>query len=140
MLKFDELEIGDEIAVDIKREITQDRIDKWAEVSVDFNPLHVDKEFGKKSRFGSTISHGTLTITYLMEMLTSWMGKGWLYGGRLLNVKFIAPVLPGDTVHPAGKILNKRIEKDRKVIECELWLENQDGKKVITSKAIGEAE
>lgn len=140
MLKFDELEIGDEIAVDIKREITQDRIDKWAEVSVDFNPLHVDKEFGKKSRFGSTISHGTLTITYLMEMLTSWMGKGWLYGGQLLDVKFIAPVLPGDTVHPAGKILNKRIEKDRKVIECELWLENQDGKKVITSKAIGEAE
>ena len=140
MLKFDELEIGDEIAVDIKREITQDRIDKWAEVSVDFNPLHVDKEFGKKSRFGSTISHGTLTITYLMEMLTRWMGKGWLNGGQLLDVKFVAPVLPGDTVHPAGKILNKRIEKDRKVIECEIWLENQDGKKVITSKAIGEAE
>jgi len=140
MLKFDELEIGDEIAVNIKRKITQDRIDKWAEVSVDFNPLHVDKEFGKKSRFESTISHGTLTITYLMEMLTWWMGKGWLYGGQLLDVKFVAPVLPGDTVHPTGKILNKRIEKDRKVIECEIWLENQDGKKVITSKAVGEAE
>ena len=140
MLKFDELEIGDEIGVDIKREITQDRIDKWAEVSIDFNPLHVDKEFGKKSRFGTTISHGTLTITYLMEMLTRWMGKGWLYGGQLLDVKFVAPILPGDTVHPAGKILNKRIEKDRKVIECDVWLENQDGKKVITSKAIGEVE
>ena len=138
MLKFDELEIGDEIRVDIKREITQDRIDKWAEVSVDFNPLHVDREFGKKSRFGTTISHGTLTITYLMEMLTSWMGKGWLYGGQLLDVKFVAPVLPGDTVHTAGKVINKQTQDDNTLIECEVWLLKEDGTKVITGQAVFE--
>lgn len=140
MTKFDQIKIGDEVDLNIQRGITQEKINKWAEVSVDFNPLHVDPEFAKTSQFGSTISHGTLTITYLMEMLTRWMGKGWLKGGQLLGVRFVAPVRPGDSVRPKGKVVDKREEKGKKLVECEIWLENQDGTKLITGKAIGEAE
>jgi len=139
MLEYDRVSIGTEIAVDIEREISQQKINKWAEVSVDFNPLHVDIEYGNQSRFGSTICHGTLTITYILEMLTLWMGKGWVNGGRLSGVRFRAPVLPGDTVKPGGKVVEKRTEKEKKLVECEVWLENQDCVKVITGNAIGEA-
>lgn len=140
MLKYDEIKIGDQIKLDIERVIGQDKIDKWAEVSVDFNPLHVDQEFGKKSRFGITICHGSLTITFLMEMLTRWMGNGWLSGGQLKDLRFVAPVLSGDIVRPKGKVTDKREDGKRKLIECEIWLEKQDGTKVITGKSIGEAE
>ncbi len=140
MLRFDEIRIGDDIPVDIQRLITQEKINKWAEVSIDFNPVHVDPAFGKTSQFGSTICHGTLTITFLMEMLTRWMGRGWLGGGQLLGVRFMAPVRPGDTVRPKGKVINKREEKGKRLVECDIWLENQEGIKVITGRAIGEAE
>ncbi len=140
MLRFQDLNIGDRIPTDTKQLVAQEKINKWAEVSVDFNPLHIDLEFGKTSRFGSTICHGTLTITYIMAMLTLWMGKGWLNGGQLLGVKFTAPVRPGDTVRPGGKVVDKRMEKDKKLVECEVWLENQDGAQVITGRAIGEVE
>ncbi len=138
MLRFDEIRIGSDIPVNMQRLVTQEKINKWAEVSVDFNPIHVDPEFAEKSQFGSTICHGTLTITFLMEMLTRWMGKGWLSGGQLLGVRFMAPVRPGDTVQPKGKVVNKREEKGKKLVECDIWLENQDGVKVIMGKAVAE--
>ena len=139
MQEFDRVKIGDRIGVDMVREISQQMINRWAEISVDFNPLHVDREYGKSSRFGSTICHGTLTITYILEMLTLWMGKGWLEGGQLSNVRFKAPVFPGDTLRPKGSVVNKFTENDKKYIECDVWLENQDGVKVITGRARGEA-
>lgn len=140
MLPFKEIHIGDDLDIDIRQSITQEMIDRWAQVSVDFNPLHIDPAYGKTSKFGSTICHGTLTITFIMEMLTLWMGKGWLSGGQLLGVRFVAPVRPFDTVRPGGKVVGKRIENDRKLVDCEVWLENQDGVKVITGRATGEVE
>lgn len=140
MVEFDKVKVGDEIPVSINQGISQEKINKWAEVSVDFNPLHVNPEFGRASRFQSTISHGTLTITCLMAMLTQWIGKSWLNGGQLQGVRFVAPVLPGDTIRPRGKVADKRIEGDKKVIEWDVWVENQRGDKVITGKAIGEGE
>lgn len=140
MLKFDNIKIGDEIPTEIRRLITQEKINKWAELSVDFNPLHVDPIAGEKSQFRSTICHGTLTITFIMEMLAHWMGRGWLCGGQLLGVRYTAPVRPGDIVEPQGKVVDKREEKKKKLIECDIWLKNQNAVKVIIGKAIGEAE
>lgn len=139
MVKFDDIKVGDEIPADIRRTINQDMIDKFAEVSVDFNPLHVDPEFGKTTPFGTTISHGSLTITFIMQMMAEWLGDGFLRGGQMIGMKFIAPVKSGDTVSPHGKVVDKRVEGDKKLIECDVWLENQDGTQTIVGKAIGQA-
>ena len=137
MIKSDDIKVGDDIPVDIHRLITQEMIDKWAEVSVDFNPLHVDPEYAKTTPFGTTISHGSLTITFIMQMMTEWLEEGWLRGGQLNRMKFIAPVKSGDTVSPRGRITDKRTEEAKKLVECEVWLEKQDGVQTIVGKAIG---
>jgi len=38
--------------------VTQDDINQYADVSGDFNPIHIDQEFAAGSRFGQTIAHG----------------------------------------------------------------------------------
>ena len=40
--------------------ITQDMITKYAEVTGDYNPIHVDEEYAKKTKFGKCIAHGML--------------------------------------------------------------------------------
>lgn len=140
MAKFADIKVGDEIPVDIRRSITREAVNKWAEVSVDFNPLHVDPEYGKTTPFGGNISHGTLTITFITEMMTRWLGNGWLAGGQLKEMKFVAPVKLGDTVRPRGKVTAKREEAGRKLVECEVWLETQAGTQTIVGKAVGQAE
>jgi acyl dehydratase len=139
-VRFDDINVGDEIPIQIERTITQGMISRWAEVSVDFNPLHVDPEFGKTTPFGSAIAHGHLSITYILEMLTRWLGEEWLGGGQLKQMRFVSPVKPGDSVMPGGKVVDKRLEGERKVIECDVWLENQDGTQTIVGKAIATLE
>ena len=134
-VKFGNIDIGDEIPVKIERIVTQDMINRWAEVSDDFNPLHVDLEFARTTRFGSTIAHGTLTTSYILELLTRWLGDRWLRGGQLKGMRLIAPVKPGDTVMPRGKVVDKRVEGGKRVIECDVWLENQNGTQAIVGKA-----
>lgn len=137
---FDQMEIGYEIPVVVRREVTQARIDRWAEISVDFNPLHVDPDFARGTPFGSTISHGTLTITFIMEMLTRWLGDGWTKGGKLLGMKFVAPVTSGETVKAAGRVTGKRVQGKTQIVECEVWLEKEDGTRAIIGRAESQLE
>jgi len=54
--------IGEALPPLMKR-VTQEMINRWAEVSGDFNPLHVDPDFGKTIFFGTNIAHGPLTLS-----------------------------------------------------------------------------
>lgn len=126
------------IPVTVSQIISQEMLDRWAAVSVDYNPLHVDPDFAKDSQFGSTIAHATLTITYILEMLTRWLGNGWLRGGKLGGIKFIAPVLPGDTITAGGKVISKKVQNGKAILECEVWLQKQDGSKAIIGQANAE--
>ena len=47
------------------REMTQERVDKFADVTEDHNYIHVDVERAKASQFGGTIAHGYLTVSLL---------------------------------------------------------------------------
>ncbi len=135
-MNFDAIAIGDPIP-SIEKHITQDMINRWAEVSTDFNPLHVDPEFAKKTRFGGTIAHGHIALSFLCEMLHGWLGKGWLSGGRLLEVKFVAPIRPGYTVAAKGTVVEKRSEAGGNVVKGEIFIENQDGEKCVVGYAEG---
>jgi acyl dehydratase len=55
--------IGEEIGVSDWREVTQDEIDKFAEVTGDDQWIHVDPERAKDTPFGGTIAHGFFTLS-----------------------------------------------------------------------------
>ena len=93
---------GSELGVSGWIEITQDRIDKFADVTEDHQFIHVDPERAKKTPFGSTIAHGYLTLSLLAGMAGDVMPgiegtkMGVNYG--LNKVRFMAPVKSGKRV------------------------------------------
>jgi 3-hydroxybutyryl-CoA dehydratase len=123
------LEPGAELAPVVK-EITQEKINRYALASGDGNPLHTDPEFAAKTMFGGTIAHGMLILAYLSEMMTAAFGRAWLSGGRL-KVRFKAPARPGDTVSAVGRVV--RAEGGRTV--CEVECRNQEGTVLVGGEA-----
>jgi len=121
----------------LSKAITQNRINKWADAVGDYNPVHVDPEYAKKTKFKKTIAHGPLIISYISEMMGAWLGDSWVEGGKLLDIRFKAPVKSGDQITIEGFVKDKRIEKDRIFVECEVFITNQEGIKVLEGKAIG---
>ena len=75
----------------IEKVVTQLMINQYAEASGDFNPIHVNEEYAKKSRFGSTIAHGMMIAASISELMTMIFNQAWLNGGRL-KIRFRAPV------------------------------------------------
>jgi 3-hydroxybutyryl-CoA dehydratase len=69
----------------------------FAELSGDFNPVHVDEEFAKTTMFKGRIAHGMLSAAYISTALgTRLPGPGCVYVSQ--SLKFKAPVRIGDTV------------------------------------------
>lgn len=79
-------------------EITQRTIDDYADLSGDYNPLHVDPEVAGASEFGGTIAHGPIAFQPLFRSLTTGLSEQALPTGTTISVTYRAPVRPGDTV------------------------------------------
>jgi acyl dehydratase len=91
--------VGREVAVSDWLEVTQERIDRFAEATGDSQWIHVDPErAARESPFGGTVAHGFLTLSLLVEMAKQAVSVG---GVRLVvnygldRVRFVAPVPSG---------------------------------------------
>ncbi|TAK36575.1 MAG: acyl dehydratase [Chloroflexota bacterium] len=132
-LTYDQLNVGDEIPMVVKN-VTQEKINRYADASGDHNPLHIDPEFAKTTTYSGTIAHGMLSVAYISEMMTQTFGRAWLAGGKL-EINFLLPVRPGDTVMAKGKIAEKTAEDGQQSVRCDVWVENSKGDKVIVGWA-----
>jgi 3-hydroxybutyryl-CoA dehydratase len=134
-LDFAKIEVGSELP-SITKEITQEKINRYADASGDYNPIHIDPKFAENTMFKGTIGHGMMTLAYLSEMMTGCLGEGWICEGNL-EVTFLGPTRPGKSYTAKGKVTDKREEGGRKLVECEVWCEDTEGNKVVAGKAIG---
>ena len=123
------------------RRITQQGIQRYAEASGDFNPIHVDEEYARKTIFGGTIAHGMLVLAYLSEMMAAAFGHDWLAGGRL-KVRFRAPARPGDTLTARAEPRRARLPdgqarqvSDDRVFEYGIECCNQRGEALVSGTA-----
>jgi acyl dehydratase len=78
--------------------VTQRTIDVYAELSGDYNPLHVDPDAAAASEFGGTIAHGPIAFQTLFRTLTDGLSAAALPSGTTVSVTYRAPVRPGDRV------------------------------------------
>lgn len=124
------LSVGHEIPP-LVRELTQDKVDRYAEASGDRNPLHVDPQFAVETQFGGTIAHGMLVLAYVSEMLTAAFGEGWVSSGKL-KARFRAPARPGDTLRITGRI----VRREGPLTGIEVRCANQEGDVLV----LGDAE
>ena len=92
------------------KQVSDADIVKFAEVSGDNNPVHLDEEFARTTRFGGRIAHGMLSAGHISAVLANQLpGPGTIYLGQTLAFK--APVKPGDVVVTTVEV--KSIDKRR---------------------------
>jgi len=122
--------IGD--SAEITKTIEQSDIDAFARVTGDHNPVHVDEEFAKTTRFGRRIAHGMLTASLISAVLANKLpGEGSVYLGQTLQ--FVAPVFSGDEV--TARVTVKEIREDKPVVKLETICLNQRDEVVIRGEA-----
>jgi acyl dehydratase len=127
-LYWEDWEIGTEFESPA-RTVTEADIVLFAGLSGDYNPLHINEEYCKKTIFGSRIAHGPLVYAIAAGLLFQLH----LYDDTLIaflgfeDLRFTKPVKPGDTIHARIKVLEKRetSRPDRGVMKRQLQVLNQ---------------
>ena len=122
--------------------INQDRIDKFADVTEDWQFIHCDPEAAKATPFGTTIAHGFLTLSmlsamvYEMPMLEN-VAMGVNYGFD--KIRFLSPVPAGARIR--AHFTMKRVDDSRPgevttTMEVSVEIEGQD-KPALIAEWIG---
>ncbi len=116
--------------------ITDAHIILFASLSGDYNPLHIDEEFAKKTPFKTRIAHGLLSVSVLSGYL------GQLLSGTAIaflgaHYKFTAPVKIGDTIHAELEIINKKdvAKYNGGVVTIKMQIKNQRGEVCVDGEA-----
>ncbi len=116
-----------------ERTITDDDIVRFAEVSGDRNPVHLDADYAARSPFGQRIAHGFLIGSLISAAIGMDLpGPGSIYLGQTL--KFVAPVHIGDTVTVSIEVI--KVREDKRLITLRTDCTNQDGTLVLTGEAV----
>ncbi len=116
----------------VRKVITDRDIEKFAEISTDHNPVHLDDEYARDTIFEGRIAHGMLTAGLVSAVIGEQLpGHGTIYMSQ--NLKFLAPVRPGDLVHAEVKVIDMVIDKRRVKLDCRCEV---NGKNVLVGEAM----
>lgn len=116
----------------LSKTISDADIRAFADVTGDHNPIHLDEEFAKQTRFGRRIAHGMLSASLISAVIANELpGQGSIYLGQTLQ--FVAPVFPGDTV--VARVTVTSIREDKPIIKLETVCTNQRDEVVIKGEA-----
>lgn len=124
-------QIGDRASV--KRTVTEADIVNFAGITGDFNPIHMDEEYAKASRFKGRIAHGIFSAALISSVLGNKLpGPGCIYLKQ--NLVFMAPVRIGDTITAEVEIIEIIEAKNR--LRLRTFCKNQQGKVVLEGEAL----
>lgn len=96
------LSVGDQGT--FSKTISEHDVFEFADASGDFNPLHIDEEYAKRSRFGHRVAHGILMAGIISTVLGGDIpGLGTIFVE--LHIRFLKPVFLGDTVTATATVM-----------------------------------
>ncbi len=132
-MAFEEVKakVGEELGVGEWVQVTQERINQFAEATGDHQWIHVDPERAAQGPFGTTIAHGYLTLS----LIPSLGGGGLPITGAKMGinygldrVRFIAPVKVGSRVRARRKLVDVTEGEgfDQLKVEVTVEIEGQD--------------
>lgn len=129
MRTIEDLAVGQ--SASLTKVVTMDDIVKFAEVSTDVNPVHLDPAYAATTPFKGVIAHGMLSVGLISAVMANQLpGPGTVYMGQTL--KFRRPVRPGDEVTATATIKAIDVARQRVVLDTVCTVE---GNNVIEGEA-----
>ena len=124
---FDEIEIG--LKKEFQLEITESLVNRFAKISGDFSPIHIDENYAKGTVFKKRIVHGMLLSSLLSRIQGMYLpGKHALYFSQSLN--FRNPCFINDIVTVSGTVIEK--SESTKILKIESTIKNQNNKTILS--------
>jgi acyl dehydratase len=122
--------VGDHKSISVQ--VTDKMVHQFAEMSGDFNPIHLDDEYAKKTRFGRRIAHGMICGSLISRALAMELGTAGIYLSQ--NMKFLNPVFIDDVVTIELTVLSLRAEKG--IASIETIVKKQTGDVCVKGEAM----
>ena len=130
VLDFAEIKIGMEKKFTI--EITESMIENFANLSGDYNPLHMDEDYAKTTSFKKRVCHGMLLSSFFSKLVGMYLpGQNALYLAQ--SLKFPKPCFINEKVTIAGKIISK--SESTQIITLKTTIVNESGEYLVDGDA-----
>jgi len=111
---LEELSVG--MSAVYERVVTESDVVRFADVSGDRNPVHLDEAYARTTRFKGRIAHGMLSASFLSTTIAGRLpGPGTIYLTQ--NLSFRAPVRIGDKVEARVTVTDIIREKARVMLK-----------------------
>ena len=110
--------------------ITADKIDMFADVTGDRNPIHMDDAYAAQTPFGERIAHGALSASLISAVLGNDLpGPGAVFVE--LNLRFRKPALIGERVVATAEVAEINERTGRVIMKCRCVVPGNDGKEKV---------
>jgi acyl dehydratase len=121
-----EIKVGDELPVFV-RQPGFHNWNRYAAVNDEFVPIHMDDEAGRAAGYPSAFGQGNLQWAYLHNVVRQWMGDD----GRIerMACSFRGANVKGQTVTARGRVTAVADGGGRRVVDLEVWTENDAGER-----------
>lgn len=130
-ISFDEIYEGYEQS--FKHLVTVDEVDSFAQLTGDYNPVHIDPEFAKLTNFGKRVVHGMLTSSFISTIIGMRIpGPGSLWLSQTIN--FVNPTYIGDVIEIKATVT--RISRSTRTITLAIVIVNQNGLKLVEGDSV----
>ncbi|MBO6730149.1 MAG: MaoC family dehydratase [Maricaulis sp.] len=128
-IELEDMEIGH--CAEAVRVVTEEDLELFAKVSGDYNPVHMDEEFARKTPFRGRIAHGALIASFISGVLGNQLpGPGAIFLG--LNMRFALPTRIGDEVTTRVTVKSVDLKSRKAVMDCVCMAE---GKELMRAEA-----
>lgn len=117
----------------VTKTISEADVYAFAGITGDFNPLHVDAEFARRSRFGERIAHGILTAGLISTVLGMKLpGPGGIFLSQ--SLRFVRPVRLGDTITATAEVTSWNAAK--RILQLRTACTNQRDEVVVEGESV----
>ena len=132
-MTWESINEGDELP-ELRKCPDVEQLVKYAGGSGDFNPLHYDYGFPQAKQIGSIIVHGRFKYASLGELVSNWLG----HRGRIKSIscQYRGMDFPDKQMICGGVVKRKWQENGEKLVEVELWTNDEAGKNTTPGSAV----
>ena len=126
--RFEDIQIGDEITPLVK-DIGLARMMAYGAATWDFIRLHYDADYARELGFEAPFVDGQMMGGFLTQHVQDWAGPEAFL--RKLAFRNRVMAFPGDSLTCRGVVTDVSATDEGGMVECDLWVENQRGEKVV---------